>query len=180
MRVVEQVRLGYREGKSDKVYEIDLVEVAPAQHVVNFRYGRRGSTLREGTKTALPVSLEKAGAVFNALVSEKTKAGYKVLGDAAPAAAPTPITPSAAAARTKRALLEALARGQRGERPLHLTVRQVGELGLSEAEPLLLELLAAKRSPKQPEARGVPPRPGGSARALWERGGDTGPERARP
>jgi hypothetical protein len=149
MRVIDQARLGFRAGKSDKVYEVDLVEVATDQYVVNFRYGRRGSVLREGTKTALPVALDKARALFAALVGEKTRGGYRPLGDAA--AAPAPVRPQLnqdeRRARSEQALLAALARGQRDARPLHLTVREVGERGLSQAEPLLLELLAAKQAP---------------------------------
>src|SRR5262245_43447567 len=101
MRVVEPARLGFREGKSDKVYEVDLVEVTTGQYVVNFRFGRRGSSLRDGTKTPLPVSLDKARAVFAALVAEKTKGGYKPLtGDEA-------ASPSRAASSEGRAEREA-------------------------------------------------------------------------
>src|SRR5690349_825231 len=81
MRILDRARLGFREGKSDKVYEVDLVEVATDQYVVNFRYGRRGSALRDGTKTPLPISLDKARALFTALVDEKTKGGYQPLED---------------------------------------------------------------------------------------------------
>ena len=41
MRVIEQARLWFREGTSDKVYEVDLVELVAGQYVVNFRFGRR-------------------------------------------------------------------------------------------------------------------------------------------
>jgi hypothetical protein len=151
MKVIDQARLGFREGKSDKVYEVDLVEVASGQFVVNFRYGRRGSVLREGTKTALPVSLEKARVVFKALVAEKTKGGYLPTADADAAPAPERARPQSnmaeTQARKERAVLAALAMGQRSVRPLYLTVRSVGEHGLSEAEPLLLELLVPKQAP---------------------------------
>jgi hypothetical protein len=42
VRVIDQARLGFREGTSDKVYEVELVEVATNQYVVNLRFGRRG------------------------------------------------------------------------------------------------------------------------------------------
>jgi len=45
--------------------------------LVNFRYGRRGQQLREGTKTDLPVSLEAAQKIFEKLVSDKKKKGYQ-------------------------------------------------------------------------------------------------------
>ena len=64
MKLVRKSRLFYQEGKSDKVYEVDLCDVSttlsPDQFVVNFRYGRRGTTLREGTKTSTPVSRDNA------------------------------------------------------------------------------------------------------------------------
>src|SRR6187401_3173748 len=130
MRVVEQARLGFREGKSDKLYEVDLVEVAADQYVVNFRYGRRGSSLRDGTKTPLPVSLDKARAVFSALVAEKTKGGYKPLtGDEATSASrpASSAAPGEREARKVTELIAALGLGHRSETPLHLVVRKVGE-----------------------------------------------------
>jgi len=143
MRIVDQVRLGFREGTSDKVYEVDIVEVAADQYVVNFRFGRRGSSLRDGTKTPLPVSLEKARAVYTALVAEKTNAGYKPSSGAdVGSARPSAIDLRARAARLERELIEELGRGHRSEQPLHLLVRKAGERGLQAAEPFLLELLS--------------------------------------
>ena len=51
MKLIQQSILSFQQGKSDKVYEIDLCETAPGEYVVNFRYGRRGANLREGTKS---------------------------------------------------------------------------------------------------------------------------------
>src|SRR5690606_34685608 len=92
VRVIEQARLWFREGTSDKVYEVDLVEVAPGQHVVNFRYGRRGGALKDGTKTPLPLPLDKARGVFQKLVDEKLAGGYRSgpVTAAPPAAASPP------------------------------------------------------------------------------------------
>jgi hypothetical protein len=39
MKLIKQTRLVFVEGKSDKVYEVDLCEVGANQFVVNFRYG---------------------------------------------------------------------------------------------------------------------------------------------
>ena len=64
MRLVKQVKLFFREGNSDKVYEIDLCDTGNEQYVVNFRYGRRGAQLKEGTKTESPVTKQKAETVF--------------------------------------------------------------------------------------------------------------------
>lgn len=77
MKLIEQSKLFFKEGNSDKVYEIDLCEVGSNLYVVNFRFGKRGATLKEGTKTPSPVGRPKAQAIFTALESEKTKKGYK-------------------------------------------------------------------------------------------------------
>jgi hypothetical protein len=45
MKLVKQSSLEYREGSSDKVYEVDLCELEPGSFTVNFRYGRRGTAL---------------------------------------------------------------------------------------------------------------------------------------
>lgn len=82
MKLVRQSRLFFREGNSDKVYEVDLCEAGAGEFLVNFRYGRRGSALREGTKTPFPESRAKAEQVFDELVSEKTRKGYRVEGEA--------------------------------------------------------------------------------------------------
>lgn len=75
--------LYFREGSSDKVYQ---AAVAPsgAGFVVNFAYGRRGAALQAGTKTASPVPLEKAIAVYNKIVAEKTGKGYTPGEDGTP------------------------------------------------------------------------------------------------
>ena len=75
MKLVKQKKLYFSEGKSDKVYEVDICE-SQDLFVVNFRYGRRGANLREGTKTVFPVSYEEALTVFNKLVESKEKKGY--------------------------------------------------------------------------------------------------------
>lgn len=75
MKRVKRVTLGYTQGKSDKVYEVDLCEVG-GQFIVNFRYGRRGGKLKEGSKTPKPVARDKAETIFNKLVSDKSKKGY--------------------------------------------------------------------------------------------------------
>ncbi|MEM7245335.1 MAG: WGR domain-containing protein [Acidobacteriota bacterium] len=76
MKLIRQVSLQLQQGRSDKVYEVDLVETGDGQFVVNFRYGRRGTTLRDGTKTKLPVARAKADKVFDDLVSSKKAKGY--------------------------------------------------------------------------------------------------------
>lgn len=71
----ESASLYFREGSSDKVYHAQL-EPAGGGFVVNFQYGRRGSTLQSGTKTATPLPLDKAQKVYDKLVAEKKGKGY--------------------------------------------------------------------------------------------------------
>ena len=81
MRLVRKARLFFKEGNSDKVYEVDLCDlgnkVGSLRYLVNFRYGRRGSSLREGTKTVSPVDLADANQIFDSVVVSKTNTGYK-------------------------------------------------------------------------------------------------------
>lgn len=80
MRLIKTVKLYYTQGTSDKVYEVDLCEQPnddANRYWVNFRYGRRGTTLREGTKTVTPVDLAQAEAIFTSVVVAKTNKGYR-------------------------------------------------------------------------------------------------------
>lgn len=76
MKLIKQIKLFYKEGNSDKVYEIDLCCIDATNYVVNFRYGKRGSVLKDGTKTPEYVSAEKAQIIFDKLENEKKAKGY--------------------------------------------------------------------------------------------------------
>lgn len=67
--------LYYKSGPSDKEYHVYL-KAKDNGFVVEFAYGRRGSALTTGTKTASPVSLEEASKTFDKLVAEKVSKGY--------------------------------------------------------------------------------------------------------
>ena len=72
----KRVSLFYREGSSDKEYHAHI-EPKGDGFVVNFAYGRRGSTLQTGTKTSSnPVDYDAALAVLDKLVKEKKAKGY--------------------------------------------------------------------------------------------------------
>ena len=73
---MNSVNLNYREGSSDKVYQASL-QPKDSGWVVNFAYGRRGSTLTSGTKTSTPVGRIEAEKIFERLVAEKMKKGYR-------------------------------------------------------------------------------------------------------
>ena len=80
---LERISLYYRDGSSDKVYHAQIEEQA-GQYVVNCQYGRRGSTLQTGTKTAVPVDRAKALKIFEKLIQEKKAKGYTPGDDGTP------------------------------------------------------------------------------------------------
>jgi bifunctional non-homologous end joining protein LigD len=67
--------LYFRQGSSDKEYHVQL-EPKGTGWVVNFQYGRRGSSLSTGTKTQTPVSEVEAQRIFDRLMAEKKAKGY--------------------------------------------------------------------------------------------------------
>ena len=80
---LENTTLYYREGSSDKIYQCGI-EAAGGRFVVNFAYGRRGSTLNTGTKTNVPVEYDNAKRIFDKLVKEKMAKGYTPGEDGTP------------------------------------------------------------------------------------------------
>ena len=80
MKLVNQKILYFSEEKSDKVYEVSLCESGQDLYLVNFKYGRRGANLREGTKTIFPVTYKEGLEIFDKLVASKVKKGYAESG----------------------------------------------------------------------------------------------------
>ncbi len=72
----EKITLYFKEGNSDKVYHASIEEADSNSFVVNFAYGRRGATLKTGTKTTTPVDYAAAKKIYDALVRSKTSKGY--------------------------------------------------------------------------------------------------------
>ena len=70
-----QTTLYYREGSSDKVYQVEVVPTG-GRFLVNFAFGRRGATLSAGSKTPAPVDEAQAKDLFAKLVREKKAKGY--------------------------------------------------------------------------------------------------------
>jgi predicted DNA-binding WGR domain protein len=141
MKLIQKTRLVFREGKSDKVYEVDLCEVGADQFVVNFRYGRRGASLKEGTKTSAPVARAKAEKTFADLVQSKVSKGYR---DATQETASEPAKAKIVAVDSdarNQAVLNRLADWQSNSKwPLERAVWRAGELKLKAAAPLLINL----------------------------------------
>jgi bifunctional non-homologous end joining protein LigD len=72
----ESITLYFREGGSDKVYQV-AIETRGQDYAVTFAYGRRGATLQTGTKTQFPVDYETAKLFYDRLVKEKLAKGYR-------------------------------------------------------------------------------------------------------
>jgi bifunctional non-homologous end joining protein LigD len=79
----QTITLYYRQGGSDKVYSA-VIEAKGAGFVVNFAFGRRGTTLQTGTKTAKPLDYQTARTIYDTLVREKMAKGYTPGQDGVP------------------------------------------------------------------------------------------------
>ncbi|MCZ7645936.1 MAG: WGR domain-containing protein [Planctomycetota bacterium] len=82
-KIIESASLYFREGRSDKEYHA-RIEEASGGYVVTFAFGRRGSTLQTGAKTASPVPLAAARKIFEKLVASKMAKGYSPGPDGTP------------------------------------------------------------------------------------------------
>lgn len=139
MKLIQRTTLSYQEGNSDKVYEVDLCCIADNQFVVNFRYGRRGGTLKEGTKTKQPVSQDKAQTEFDKLVASKVKKGYQEENlDSAICYSQNPVNDASGA------ILRRLREQSNAGWSLNRVIWRAGELKLPEATPLLIPLLGTE------------------------------------
>ncbi len=78
MKTIKKTLLHYQKGTSNKVYNVYLIQISSSEYLVNFEYGRFGSTLKEGTKTSSTVTLERAEKLFNSLVVSKINKDYVV------------------------------------------------------------------------------------------------------
>lgn len=142
MKLIRQTRLRYQQGKSDKVYEIDLCEAGEGEFIVNFRYGRSGSNLREGTKTPFPETRPKAEEIFSKLTAEKTGKGYQIADELGlPSQAPAPSSPPEPTDPRIQPLLTRLQNADQASAwKLSRAVFRAGQWQLSRALPFLLPL----------------------------------------
>ncbi|SRR5579883_138491 len=137
MTLIQRTTLHYQEGTSNKIYEVDLCQIDEGYYVVNFRYGRSGTKLKEGTKTTEAVPLAQAQQIFKKLVGEKTKKGYRDV------TIPDLIEPQPIATDDprKQAILNRLANNKPSQWKLERAIWRAGELKISEATPLILKLI---------------------------------------
>jgi predicted DNA-binding WGR domain protein len=85
------------------VYLVTLEQVAHRKYMVNFQYGRRGTSPNEGTKTDKPVDYYTARDLYLKLVESKLDKGYEVTaGDSSPPYAESiQVSPTAKANRER-------------------------------------------------------------------------------
>lgn len=141
MQLISRTTLIYQAGTSDKIYEIDLCQAGENRYLVNFRYGRRGTTLKEGTKTIQAVPLAEAVRVFDKLVDSKIQKGYR--DSQQPISNPSPpavITATSSDIR-HQAILQRLANRNNSKWSLDRVIWRAGELKIWEATPLLISLI---------------------------------------
>jgi hypothetical protein len=155
MKLIRNARLYFREGQSDKVYEVDLCRLSQGRYVVNFRYGRRGGHLREGTKTVSPVGRQEADKIYDSVVVAKKNKGYADSDrDPLPKEESLPQATVGASSSTsddRRDQIESaiLARFQAALRSgeskkLRRAVWRIGELAIKGAVPDLMGLISSK------------------------------------
>ncbi|MGK7928525.1 MAG: WGR domain-containing protein, partial [Spirulina sp.] len=148
MELVNRKILLYQAGRSQKIYQVDLYQIEGDRYLVNFRYGRRGKQLKEGSKTVDPVTRQKAERIFNQLVSSKLASGYRDVSEESNIEyiAPTPSPPprqqlSSSEDPRHQAILNRLADRSDRKWPLDRVIWRAGELKISEATPYLIALL---------------------------------------
>jgi len=74
------ITLHYREGSSDKIYQASMVAMG-GLYEVHFAYGRRGAAMVTGKKTLTPVPKAEAMRIWDRLVADKMKKGYREAGE---------------------------------------------------------------------------------------------------
>lgn len=146
MKLIKQSRLFFKEGNSDKVYEIDLCKISETQYVVNFRFGKRGSVLKEGTKTTSPISLASAEQVFDSLEAEKRRKGYQSEQEMFQPLPDVPMNDLAGIPISDNAILKRLkatidgTKAFKTEWKISRVIWRAGELKLKESVPFIIRL----------------------------------------
>ena len=75
---LKKTALYYNQGTSDKVYEAWLEKTPSGKEaMLYFAFGRRGSILKQDTKTSRPVPLVDAQSSLERLLDGKKKKGYQ-------------------------------------------------------------------------------------------------------
>ncbi len=158
MKLIRRVKLTHKDGNVERIFEIDLCRTGSGKFAVNFRYGKTGARLKEGTKTKRSVPEAKARSIFARLVDDKKRKGYIEAG-----ARPAANTGSRASGRSghggagsrggpvdkdarARAVIERLRTQNNSGWRLSRAAWRAGELGLKQAVPHLVALIGTGSS----------------------------------
>jgi len=76
--IIQEKKLGYTEGTSDKVYILQLLKTSSGYRV-KAKYGKRYNINAENNRlSAWDIPLEKAQEIFNKILYQKLKKGYVI------------------------------------------------------------------------------------------------------
>lgn len=119
MKTIKSIALFFREGSSDKVYNVQIIEDG-GKYSTLASWGRRGGNLTHATK-AERTTLDGAEREYDKIVKEKRGKGYQVSTTAAPTVSPA----LAAQATNSKAAASASAPGQAGRQKIADAVAQL-------------------------------------------------------
>lgn len=144
MKQIRQTSLYMKDGRYEKIFHVELCLVSDNEYLVNFRFGRLGGRLQDGTKTIFPVDLPTAETVYDKLIGEKLGKGYIRREDLAQAKVPETHEPRPKSGKLEDDLLNRLALARDGKYTgnwkLSRVIWRAGELKLAEAFPCLIDL----------------------------------------
>lgn len=78
------VSLYYKEGTSDKEYHISILGDDQKGYQVEYRYGKRGQTLKAAFKNKAPITLDAAKALYDSMEAKQRREGYTTAPDGTP------------------------------------------------------------------------------------------------
>lgn len=141
MKLAKRVTLHDQGGNSPKIYEVDLCQISEDKYIVNFRSGRPGKNLKEGSETVKAVSLAEAERIFEKLIAGKKKKGYEYVDDLATAKVKESNRIFTSQNPRHQDIIKSLAQENGQNWPLDTAIWRAGELKIKEAVPLLINLI---------------------------------------
>ncbi len=147
MKLAKRVTLHYQAGNSNKVYEVDLCQISDDKYLVNFRYGKRGKNLKEGSKTIQAVSLVEAEKIFDKLIADKKKKGYQDINDVVTEVIDSPQVNTTSRSNNPRhqAIIDRLREQNSKNWSLNRVIWRAGELKIKEVVPFLIDLIGTEK-----------------------------------
>ncbi|MEO1428556.1 MAG: HEAT repeat domain-containing protein [Cyanobacteria bacterium J06633_8] len=142
MNLIKRITL-HSQGNPQSVYEVNLQEVEEGKYEVYFtciEFKTKYNYHTDGTKTKQPVSLEEAEKIFHRFIRDKKKRGYVDIFHTSDDS--MSITqPFFDDFERKQVILERLENKKPSKWKLERAIWRAGELKITEATPLLINLL---------------------------------------